>query len=124
MKKFIVVPVALCAIGIAACGGSSPKDQVRHVATQVVAALESNHPEAYCKMTTHPSWCASQEKQAEAAGVNASSLLAKNWQSSVAHAQIKVTGNTATARFMGSHDWLTPKFAKVNGSWLMVVTPS
>jgi Domain of unknown function (DUF4352) len=49
MKKFIVVPVALCAIGIAACGGSTS-----HTKTVTVAAVTTPPPAATTTTATTP----------------------------------------------------------------------
>ena len=52
IKRLMVVPVALCAVGLAACGGPSDDAQIRQTYANFTVAYESENPLNACQYAT------------------------------------------------------------------------
>jgi hypothetical protein len=97
---------------IAACGGSTPADQVRDTARHVGEAVTSPHPERACQYMVDRDRCIGSIAVANSMHLEVAAAVGMpaDWRSRLAKAKITVSGDTARlakARYVRRGDvWL------------------
>lgn len=128
MRKFIIIPAAIAALVMTACGSSappSPEDQVHASATKFYGAMISDHPLNTCAQVIDPKNCTQDFTDAKAFGLDlgefAKQMMPKDWRTLIKQAKVVVKGNTARMAPMTKRKDDEPTdFVKQDGKWLPV----